>query len=76
MDFKYIRNYKPEQGYYLPVAYREKIPAMQELLKLKKQGKLNEIQKKWFRENKPKEELFDCKNDPFELNNLVNIKTS
>ena len=71
-DFKYIRNYKPEQGYYLPVAYREKIPAMQELLKLKKQGKLNEIQKQWFRENKPKEELFDCKNDPFELNNLVN----
>lgn len=71
-DFKYIRNYKPEQGYYLPVAYREKIAAMQELLKLKNEGKLNDIQKQWFRENKPKEELFDCKNDPFELNNLVN----
>ncbi|WP_299059444.1 sulfatase [uncultured Polaribacter sp.] len=70
-NFKYIRNYKPEQGYYLPVAYREKIPAMQELLKLKNEGKLNEIQKQWFRENKPKEELFDCKNDPFELNNLA-----
>jgi len=70
-NFKYIRNYKPEQGYYLPVAYREKIPAMQELLKLKNEGKLNDIQKQWFRENKPKEELFDCKNDPFELNNLA-----
>jgi N-sulfoglucosamine sulfohydrolase len=70
-DFKYIRNYKPEQGYYLPVAYREKIPAMQELLKLKKEGKLNDTQKQWFRENKPKEELFDCINDPFELNNLA-----
>ena len=70
-QFKYIRNYKPKQGYYLPVAYREKIPAMQELLKLKNEGKLNKIQKQWFRENKPKEELFDCINDPFELNNLA-----
>jgi arylsulfatase A-like enzyme len=69
--FKYIRNYKPEQGYYLPVAYREKIPAMQELLKLKEEGKLNDIQQQWFREKKPKEELFDCINDPFELNNLA-----
>ena len=70
-QFKYIRNYKPDQGYYLPVAYREKIPAMKELLSLKNEGKLNDIQKQWFRENKPKEELFDCVNDPFELNNLA-----
>ena len=70
-QFKYIRNYRPEQGYYLPVTYREKIPAMQELLKLKKEGKLNAIQQQWFREKKPKEELFDCINDPFELNNLA-----
>ena len=71
-QFKYIRNYKPEKGYYLPVAYRKKIPAMQELLKLRDEGKLNAIQKQWFRENKPKEELFDCANDPYELNNLAN----
>lgn len=70
-QFKYIRNYRPDQGYYLPVAYREKIPAMKELLRLKNEGKLNDIQKQWFRENKPKEELFDCVNDPFELNNLA-----
>ncbi|PWG06688.1 sulfatase family protein [Polaribacter aquimarinus] len=70
-QFKYIRNYRPHQGYYLPVAYRERIPSMQELLKLKKEGKLNDIQKQWFRKQKPKEELFDCINDPFELNNLA-----
>lgn len=70
-QFKYIRNYKPQQGYYLPVAYREKIPAMQELLKLKEKGELNDIQKQWFRAQKPREELFDCINDPFELNNLA-----
>jgi len=71
-QFKYIRNYRPEQGYYLPVTYRERIPSMQELLRLKKEGKLNDAQKQWFREKKPKEELFDCINDPFELNNLAN----
>jgi arylsulfatase A-like enzyme len=70
-QFKYIRNYRPEQGYYLPVTYRERIPTMQELLKLKEEGKLNDIQKQWFRGEKPKEELFDCINDPFELNNLA-----
>ncbi|GGD27402.1 sulfatase family protein [Hyunsoonleella pacifica] len=69
--FKYIRNYKPEQGYYLPVTYREKIPSMKELLRLKDEGKLNAIQLQWFRENKPKEELFDCSVDPFELNNVA-----
>ena len=55
----------------MPVEYRERIPSMQELLKLKKEGKLNAIQKQWFRMQKPKEELFDCKADPFELNNLA-----
>ena len=69
--FKYIRNYRPEQGYYLPVAYRERIPTMQELLRLRDEGKLDDIQLQWFREKKPQEELFDCKVDPYELNNLA-----
>ncbi|WP_435414371.1 sulfatase-like hydrolase/transferase [Polaribacter aestuariivivens] len=70
-QFKYIRNYMPEKGYYLPITYREKIPTMQELLRLKDEGKLNETQMQWFRTSKPKEELFDCVNDPYELNNLA-----
>jgi len=69
--FKYIRNYRPEQGYYLPVAYREQIPTMQELLRLRDEGKLDDAQLQWFRENKPKEELYDCVVDPNELNNLA-----
>ncbi|AUS06279.1 sulfatase [Tamlana carrageenivorans] len=69
--YKYIRNYRPEQGYYLPIEYRERIPAMQELLRLKSEGKLNEDQMQWFREVKPEEELFDCETDPFELKNLA-----
>ncbi|MGY6648025.1 sulfatase-like hydrolase/transferase [Wenyingzhuangia sp. IMCC45574] len=73
--FKYIRNYRPNQQYYLPLAYREKIPSMQELLKLRDTGMLNEQQMQWFRKNKPKEELFDCYLDPNELNNLADDPT-
>lgn len=69
--FKYIRNYRPEQAYYLPVEYREKIPTMKELLRLHKEGKLNKDQEQWFRKTKDTEELYDCENDPHELNNLA-----
>jgi N-sulfoglucosamine sulfohydrolase len=69
--FKYIRNYRPEQGYYLPIEFREQIPSMKELLRLRDEGKLTQIQSQWFRANKPKEELYDCQVDPFELNNLA-----
>ncbi|MBT29673.1 MAG: sulfatase [Thalassobius sp.] len=70
--FKYLKNFKPDQPYYLPVTYREQMPIMQELLRLNKEGKLNEIQSQWFRQTKDEEELFDCDNDPYELHNLAN----
>ncbi|WP_342807850.1 sulfatase [Alteromonas sp. M12] len=69
--FKYIRNYRPEQAYYLPVVYREKIPTMQELLRLQKAKKLTPHQAQWFRPSKQQNELFDTLNDPHELNNLA-----
>lgn len=69
--FKYIRNYRPDQGYYLPIAYRERIPTMQELLRMRDNGQLNEFQAQWFRAKKPREELFDCEKDPHELVNLA-----
>ncbi len=69
--FKYIRNYRPEQPYYLPLGYRERIPTMQELLRLNDKGELNEAQALWFRKTKDKEELYDCLNDPHELHNLA-----
>lgn len=69
--YKYIRNYRPEQAYYLPVVYREKIPTMQELLRMRDAGQLNDAQAQWFRPSKPEEELFDTLLDPHELNNLA-----
>ncbi|WP_282055867.1 sulfatase family protein [Maribacter luteus] len=70
-QFKYIRNYRPDQGYYLPVGYREKIPTMQELLRLRDEGNLDSIQSLWFRNRKDPEELYDCKSDPHEIHNLA-----
>nr|WP_299386903.1 sulfatase [Allomuricauda sp.] len=70
--YKYVRNYRPEQGNYLPNKYRERIPTMQELLRMRDNGTLNEIQSIWFRGSKPKEELYDCVNDPHEIDNLAN----
>ncbi len=70
-QYKYIRNYRPKQGYYLPVTYREKIPAMQELLRLRDQSNLTPEQAKWFRELKAVDELYDTIADPHELNNLA-----
>lgn len=69
--FKYIRNYRPQQGYYLPVAYREKIPTMQELLRLRNEEKLTDAQAQWFRVSKNVNELFDTIKDPHELNDLA-----
>jgi len=70
-QYKYLRNYWPEKGYYLPLMYREQMPVMQELLRMRGQGELDEYQSQWFRESKPEEELFDTYNDPFELHNLA-----
>ena len=69
--YKYLRNYRPDQPYYLPVTYRENIPAMRELLRGREAGTLDSIQLQWFRESKPLEELFDTYTDPHELRNLA-----
>jgi len=69
--YKYLKNFKPDQGYYLEVKYREQMAVMQELLRLRDRGELNEYQAQWFRESKPEEELFDTWQDPHELHNLA-----
>jgi arylsulfatase A-like enzyme len=70
-QFKYIRNFKPDIPYYLPVKYREQMGIMQELLRLHEKDSLNKYQAQWFREKKPVEELFDTWADPHELKNLA-----
>jgi arylsulfatase A-like enzyme len=69
--YKYLRNYYPERGYYLPVVYREQMNAMQSLLAGRDAGSLTDAQAQWFRKSKPGEELFDTQADPYEFNNLA-----
>ena len=69
--WKYIRHYFPERPYYMPVAYRENIAAMRSLLRARDAGALNPTQALWFRETKPREELFDTQTDPHELVDLA-----
>lgn len=73
--FKYIRNLRPERGYYLAVTYREQMATMQELLRLREEGGLDAYQAQWFRPSKPVEELFDTQTDPHELRNLAGDTT-
>ena len=69
--YKYLRNFRLDQGYYLPVAYREQMGAMRELLRLRDAGGLDAAQAQWFRSSKPEEELFDTWNDPHETENVA-----
>ena len=69
--FKYLRSFMPDSGYYLPLAYREQMASMRELLRLRDAGELDKVQSQWFRAHKPVEELFDTQSDPHELHNLA-----
>ena len=70
-NYKYIRNYNPKISNALPVSYREQMPMMQYLNQLWKTGELKPNNAAWFKTPKPKEELYDLENDPYELNNLA-----
>lgn len=71
-DFKYIRYYEA----YKPFTQYMNTPEEGEIMKAirfaHEQGTLPEAAKQMMLSNKPQEELFDLKNDPWELNNLAN----
>jgi len=72
--FKLIRNYNTQQPYYLPVKYRETMPIMKELLRLRDKDSLTLEQQLWFRKTKDSIEFFDMENDPYEFHNLADKK--
>lgn len=71
-NWKYIRNDVPELPFEAGQAYLEFYrPAVHIMRKLKAEGKLNSSEKLFFEDSKPKEELYNLKQDPQELNNLA-----
>ena len=72
-EYKYIRNYMPQQGWDLHQQYLDfHRPAIHVMRTLKDEGKLNHYQLLFMAKNKPVEELYNIKADPHELNNLAN----
>lgn len=68
--FKYIRNFYPELPN-TPPADALKGMAYNSMLDLKEKGELTTAQNRIFLPERPPEELYDVKEDPEELNNLV-----
>jgi arylsulfatase A-like enzyme len=68
--FKYVRNYRPDLPRYQDINYRRQMAAMQDILRLRDEGKLDPVQSIWFQPTKPAEELFDTEADPHEIRDL------
>lgn len=72
-NFKYIRNYQPFNFDGLWNDYRYKQTGYRQWFEMFKNGELNEAQSLFF-ETKAPEALYDLENDPFETNNLAEIR--
>lgn len=71
-DFKYIRNYFPDRPYMQP-NYRDDWGVTKKMRDLAaNEDALNDIQARFWKNDRPKEELYHINNDPDELNNLAN----
>lgn len=68
--YRYIRNYMPHKIYGQYLEYLWKAPSMPSWEKLYKEGKLNEVQSRFW-EKKPVEELYDIQADPHNVINLA-----
>lgn len=70
--YKYIRNdmwWVPYDAHQVYLEFYR--PAVHIMRKLKYENKLNDTQQVFFKSTKPKEQLYDLKSDPHELNNLA-----
>jgi arylsulfatase A-like enzyme len=68
--FRYIRNYNPHLIYGQYLEYLWRAPATQSWERMYNEGGCNEIQSAFW-QPKPVEELYDCLNDSWEVNNLA-----
>ena len=71
-DYKLILNLMPERAWCQYNKYKEgAYPALAEMNILHMTGKLNDAQARFFAETKPEIELFDLRNDPYEIRNVA-----
>ena len=71
---KYIRNFMTDRPWTQP-QYRDGRDYMEVPRKMNAEGELNEVQARFWRQERPSEELYDLNEDPYELHNLVDDKS-
>jgi uncharacterized sulfatase len=69
--YLYIRNYMPHLGYNQPTAWPDIGEIRHEFYKLAKSGKMSPSQEHFAGPRRPVEELYDCRKDPQNLQNLA-----
>jgi len=71
-EFKYIRNFYPERPYTQFNAYKKyRYPVLTLLEIMKDKGILTTEQQPYMAGSRPSEELYNLRNDPWEINNLA-----
>lgn len=69
--FVYIKNFMPQLPLIFRNEYRERIPMNAKLIEMNRLGQLEGDATYIFMETKPREELYDLQNDPYEVHNLA-----
>lgn len=69
--YVYIKNFMPQLPLIYRNNYRERITMNSKLIELNRQKKLKGDAAYIFMETKPREELYDLQNDPYEVNNIA-----
>lgn len=70
-QFLYVRNYMPHRIYAQYIEYLWRAPSMKSWESAYRNGECNAVQSAFW-QPKPPEELYDCKADPHNINNLAN----
>lgn len=71
-DFKYIKNFMLDRSYTQPTYMDvDGIAFVKTMNELNRDNKLDSIQKIFFAKDRISEELYDLKNDPYEIHNLA-----
>jgi len=74
-NFKYIRNWHPDDPAGVDLAFRRVIPFMKQWRELYLQGDLDDVQGRYF-QPRAVEELYDLRTDPWETRNLIDEEAS